>query len=141
MNRTQYVLFAVVLSLSFLWAMSPVIGTSVYSDEKNAIEFAKQSSGSAFTNENTDSARGYDDEFQSESEDVSVEASQREVYMIAREYNGRLCLFSPEDTKNPREMLDVYVNTLPESDRDMFRAGVSLYSESEVTRLLEDYTS
>ena len=61
------------------------------------------------------------------------------VYWI-REYQGKLAVYRG-NAAAPYQIHDVYVSTLPEYDQELLREGVPAYSQAQLDRLLEDYTS
>jgi len=58
---------------------------------------------------------------------------------ILREYEGKIGIFSADETL-PDEILDVFVFTLPDADRQALRCGIRVYSEEALQRLIEDFT-
>ena len=56
-----------------------------------------------------------------------------------KEYDGRIALYGGDGMLV--ELLDVYVFTLPDSDRAELSSGIPLYSETELLSILQDYTS
>lgn len=64
----------------------------------------------------------------------------KEEYWIIKEYEGRPAVFNGMN-ENPSEILDVSISSLPSSDRALLREGIRVYSESELSRLIEDYSS
>ncbi len=59
------------------------------------------------------------------------------VYTV-KEYNGFLAVF-PYQSDLPTQITEVYVDSLPESDRKKISNGMQIYSEDELQTLLEDY--
>ncbi len=41
----------------------------------------------------------------------------------------------------PKEIFEVYSDSLPESDREALKSGISARDDAELQRLIEDYTS
>ena len=56
-----------------------------------------------------------------------------------RDWEGRLAVFSPNGNA-PIEVYDVFTSSLPPSEKKAIQEGVLVYSETELQRLLEDYT-
>lgn len=56
-----------------------------------------------------------------------------------RAWEGRLAVFRPSQT-TPAEVHEVFLQTLPPAEQQLLQAGIPVYSEEELQRLLEDYT-
>ncbi|MBQ7172204.1 MAG: hypothetical protein IJR89_08005 [Clostridia bacterium] len=66
-------------------------------------------------------------------------ASKADALYLVKEYEGKVCVFRcPEETEEER--LDVYVYSLPESDRRYLKQGIYLYSGRALCSLIEDYS-
>ena len=63
-----------------------------------------------------------------------------EIMFILGENNGKLALFSP-DGNIIYEIFDVYINTLPDFDRNLLINGIKIKTTDELHSLLEDYNS
>ncbi len=61
-------------------------------------------------------------------------------YWIIKEYEGHPAVFNGKD-ENPAEILDISISSLPSTDRMLLREGIRVYSENELSRLIEDYSS
>ena len=61
-------------------------------------------------------------------------------YYILKEYNGNIASFRCND-ENPIDIFDVSVNSFGEYDKQALYKGIVAYSEEELNRLIEDYTS
>lgn len=76
-------------------------------------------------------------------EPIKEEKMQNEahttVYTVA-DYQGKIAVFKNSE-KMPFEIYDSYVFSLPEEDRERLRSGIQTESESELQRIIEDYTS
>ena len=59
---------------------------------------------------------------------------------ILGENGGKLAIFSP-DKSTVYQTYDVYIDTLPEYDRNLLIAGIKVTSSEELHSLLEDYSS
>ncbi|MDR0884677.1 MAG: hypothetical protein LBN05_08780 [Oscillospiraceae bacterium] len=57
-----------------------------------------------------------------------------------RAYAGELALFLEGD-EEPIEQYDVPVDTLPDADRALLDAGITVTGDAALQELLEDYTS
>ena len=62
---------------------------------------------------------------------------KRQVYVL-RDNGGRLALYDAENGSLLRQY-DVYTHLLPAVDVDMLRAGIDIYSDDQLQRLIEDY--
>lgn len=75
-----------------------------------------------------------------EGEETPASAPGKEdaLYLV-KEYEGKVCVFRcPGETEEER--LDVYVYSLPETDRGYLREGIYLYSGRALYSLIEDYS-
>ena len=61
------------------------------------------------------------------------------VYTL-KEYRGKLAVFSSNEDQ-PLEIFDTPVSTLPLDDRRQIEEGITAVSESQLQKLIEDYTS
>ena len=59
-----------------------------------------------------------------------------DVYTV-KDYNGRIGVFV-NDSEIPSSTLDVFVNSLPIADRNDLEKGITVYSQQELSRLIED---
>lgn len=65
--------------------------------------------------------------------------TESESLYILREYNGLVALF--ENGKNtPREVYDVLVSDLPETDIAALKAGICISSDEQLRQVIEDYS-
>jgi len=124
MTRTYFILLIGVLFFSFIWSSVPIVQ-----------EEASPASKSVVLSENSDLSET------ETTKTMPTSPAEKKVYMTAREHNGLLCIFESDDSENPSISLDVRVDSLPKADRDMFKKGVPLYSQAELSSLIEDYTS
>ena len=62
------------------------------------------------------------------------------VVFILGESGGKLAVFSP-DKSTVYQTFDVYIDTLPEYDRNLLIDGIKVTSSEELHSLLEDYSS
>lgn len=58
---------------------------------------------------------------------------------IVKEYNDVIGVFS--EIGELEQVIDVYVKTLPEADRNLLREGIRVTSERQLRALIEDYSS
>ncbi|MGN0570148.1 MAG: hypothetical protein ACI4N4_06565 [Candidatus Fimenecus sp.] len=61
------------------------------------------------------------------------------VYTVA-DYQGKIAVFKNRE-KTPFEIYDSYVYSLPKEDRERLKSGIQTESESELQKIIEDYTS
>lgn len=68
-------------------------------------------------------------------------AAAQEVRPICtvREHEGKLAVYRYGETE-PYMTMDVRVSMLPSHDRDRFGEGVDIYTETELKRLVEDFS-
>lgn len=69
-----------------------------------------------------------------------VAAEEPAPTMTLGVYQGKLALFLG-DGRYPNEIYNVRVRSLPPEDREKLAEGLSVSSEAELLRLLEDYSS
>lgn len=67
-------------------------------------------------------------------------AAESDIIFILGENNGKLAILSP-DRQVIYETLDVYINTLPEFDRNLLLDGIKIRTSDELSSLLEDFSS
>ncbi len=73
-------------------------------------------------------------------ETTIVIETQPAVGYILKEYNGELAVFRG-DSDTPYKLLGVPVSIMSDYDRKLLEAGIFTESQSELNRLIEDYTS
>ena len=66
--------------------------------------------------------------------------AEPEILFILGENNGRLAVLSP-DGQTVYETFSVYINTLPEYDRNLLLEGIKIKTAEELGSLLEDFSS
>ena len=67
-------------------------------------------------------------------------AAQKESVYILGVKDGRLAIYA-SDGYTLIDLLDTYVYSLPQSDREAVSQGIEVYSVSELVALIQDYTS
>jgi len=67
-------------------------------------------------------------------------SAEPEIIFILGENNGRLAILSP-DRQTVYETFNVYINTLPEYDRNLLLEGIQIKTSEELASLLEDFSS
>lgn len=71
----------------------------------------------------------------------SIEASiAMNEKFILREYEGRIGIFVAGE-KEPLEVLNVFVFTLPTTDRAALKIGITVYGADALRTLIEDFTA
>ncbi len=59
---------------------------------------------------------------------------------VLKEYEGRIGIYE-NDSRDPTEILAVYVFTLPETDRSALKIGITVYGTENLQKLIEDFTA
>lgn len=77
----------------------------------------------------------------SEKNAAESESSQpvSDVYRVSQ-FNGKIAVFKNE-SEEPVEVLDAYISSFPEQDRILLEQGIYAENESELQKIIEDYTS
>lgn len=73
---------------------------------------------------------------QNESE---VSEDDSDTYIISG-YDGKIAVFRKSSTK-PLFVSDVYISSLPQTDKEMLKNGIEVNTKKELQRLIEDYCS
>lgn len=73
------------------------------------------------------------------SANTSAKPQTPEILYQLKEHNGKIAVISTDG--NVMEILDVYVFTLPDTDKSQLSSGIPLYSETELLSIIQDYTS
>lgn len=73
----------------------------------------------------------------SESE-AETETPKPKLWII-KEYEGRIGVFSEDGVL--LEVIDIYVKTLPETDKNLLRDGIRVNSEQALKAIVEDYSN
>ena len=79
-------------------------------------------------------------EIQEEPVAEAIPPSEPEIIFILGESSGRLAILSP-DGQTVHEIYNVYINTLPEYDRNLLIEGIKIKTPEELASLLEDFSS
>ncbi|BCI59847.1 BofC C-terminal domain-containing protein [Solibaculum mannosilyticum] len=58
---------------------------------------------------------------------------------VMRDYQGKIAVFQ-DGNDDPTQVLDIYVNSLPEHDQDLLESGIRIDDQKELQQLIEDYT-
>lgn len=64
----------------------------------------------------------------------------RNIIFILGVYDGKLAVMDSEKNKI-YEVFDVYINTLPEYDKNLLSAGIEIKNVNDLYSLIEDYSS
>ncbi len=65
--------------------------------------------------------------------------SSEESYYTVKEHNGKIAVFN-QNGVNPIHIFEnPYVRDLPEYDRKLLKNGITVYSNEELLKILEDY--
>ncbi|MBQ2676181.1 MAG: hypothetical protein IJF54_02110 [Clostridia bacterium] len=57
---------------------------------------------------------------------------------LMKESDGKIAIYK-YNTNVPFQVLDVYVDSLPEADRELLKQGINADSKEQLSRLIEDY--
>lgn len=68
------------------------------------------------------------------------ERSDNSKYTVTA-YEGRLAVYLTTHMDSPQYVTDVDISTLPAADREALQKGIPVYTEEELTSVLEDYSS
>ena len=60
--------------------------------------------------------------------------------LILKSYNGKVALYE-NDNATPKNIYDIYIDSLPQADRDQLSAGIEIESDAQLQSLLEDLDS
>jgi len=70
----------------------------------------------------------------------SIDSDNPETIFILGESGGKLAVLSP-DRQTVYETFNVYINTLPDYDKDLLQTGINIKTPEQLYSLLEDYNS
>lgn len=70
-------------------------------------------------------------------QDSSQEANSNKGYIV-KKYNNQVAIFK-EGEETPFEILDININSLPETDQKALEAGISIKDADKLRKLIEDY--
>jgi len=60
---------------------------------------------------------------------------------VVREYEGMVAVFLPRQLYGPKYVTGIRVTDLPQADRDQLAGGILIYTDAQLTALLQDYGS
>lgn len=69
----------------------------------------------------------------------SVVETQEEIGYMLKEYNGELAVFRG-NSETPFRLLGISASVMSECDRSQLKDGIFVQTESELNRLIEDFT-
>ena len=79
--------------------------------------------------------------FNRSSQKVNIAAqTSTKIEYILKDYNGHLAVFYAGKT-TPYEEFDILTNSFSDYDKNLLQKGIYAYSQSDIQRLIEDYTS
>ena len=58
--------------------------------------------------------------------------------LVLSVYDRKVALFENSD-QDPKQVYDIYIDSLPEKDRENLIQGIKIESESQLAQLLEDF--
>lgn len=65
---------------------------------------------------------------------------KEETAYTLKGYNGQLALFTNHGNK-PCKIFDIFISSLPQEDKTRLETGITVYTEEEIQKLIEEYTS
>lgn len=68
-------------------------------------------------------------------------APEAECRYILGVYRGEAAVFLPKQTYGPKYCTGIQVDSLPQADREALEAGIPIYTDAQLTALLEDLGS
>ena len=68
-------------------------------------------------------------------------AGTAECRYVVREYRGQVAVFLPLQTYGPKYVTEIPVSSLPQADREALENGIPIYTDAQLTALLQDYGS
>ena len=77
---------------------------------------------------------------QTEEPAVTADAPAQHRYLV-REYEGMVAVFLPRQLFGPKYVTGIRVDSLPQADREALADGIPVYSDAQLTALLQDYGS
>ena len=71
------------------------------------------------------------------SSDINQDKNLNEGYIV-KKYNDQVAVFKEGD-KTPFEILDINIDSLPETDQKALETGISIKDVDKLRKLIEDY--
>lgn len=144
---------AIVLAVGFgagYYSARTFEGNAAVKSETKAEEIKGESSTAALPSTSPSAAEGGDEgtkvnaagEVYDTPPDENGDNAGKQYYML-KEYQGKIAIYKVYASGQTTLMsiVDVGVESLPESDRKSLRRGIGAASEEEMLQLIEDYTS
>jgi hypothetical protein len=63
-----------------------------------------------------------------------------EYHYVLKEYQGKIAVYSTQD-EQPKQIFDIYLNTLPDSDVQRLKEGIPIQSEEQLEEYIQDFDS
>jgi hypothetical protein len=135
LNIGQLLFLAFLFTLLLIQSINIYTEDSADTDDSGISEAAENINFSPYSPE-------YSDGENNAVENISPKQNTADsgAIFILGECEGKLAVLSP-DKKVVYEVFDVYINTLPEYDKDLLYEGIKVKSTEELNSLLEDYSS
>jgi len=74
-------------------------------------------------------------------EQTAVQPENPEWRYLVKAFGGQVAVYAEGQTSSPKYVTGIPVQSLPKADRDKLEEGIPIYSEPELTRILEDLGS
>lgn len=58
--------------------------------------------------------------------------------MVLKSYNGKVALYENDNT-TPKNIYDIYIESLPQADRESLEVGIEINNNAELESLLQDF--
>ncbi|MCR4926031.1 MAG: hypothetical protein K5917_07060 [Clostridiales bacterium] len=71
--------------------------------------------------------------------EISTTEAQSYLYLL-KIYDEKIGVFRPNES-SPYTIIDTNTDDLPDTDKELLSKGIALYSDSELQKAIEDYTS
>lgn len=71
---------------------------------------------------------------------TASKASDTQTGYWLKEYQGKIGVFE-NNKKAPQQVLNVYIESLPEEDKELLRSGIKVKTHEELLELIENYAS
>ena len=69
----------------------------------------------------------------------SISETTTNIKYIVKSYEGKIAVFQNNES-SPIKIVDVYIDLLPQSDRDILNNGITVSNIDEVNKMLSDYS-
>ena len=108
-----------------------------YGENKNAD--LPNPSGNNISDQNVNNIEKHDNNAYKNIADTENTENAETIFLLG-ESGGKLAVFSP-DRQTVYEIFDVYINTLPDYDKNLLLDGIQIKTPEQLYSLLEDYSS